>query len=300
MQRTGENVFLIPFFYPSSGHEIPTTRDLDELTAQSDSVDGYFYFGAAGTPDDLAAGIRHHADEWSKRGKLFMAGIAPYYRGLRGNYRVFENNGYDGLVKQWDAAIHSNTSWVQLVTWNDYSEDTYFGPLAASDERVYWIDLWGYLLSHHGFLAANRYFIDWFKSGQQPPITHDQIFYAYRLHRKYAPGYPVPLEGRIGWPKGTTQLVDQINILGLLRAPAEVTSGTGGMAESVKLGAGVTEATLPMRSGPVSFVVKRAGVTIGAKSAEFPISVVDGWSNFNMLAGEIPISESAAAPAGSH
>jgi hypothetical protein len=35
--------------------------------------------------------------------------------------------------------------------------------------------------------------------------------------------------------------------------------------------------------------VMRNGMTIGAKLGEFPISVVDGWSNFNMLAGEIPI-----------
>jgi glucan endo-1,3-alpha-glucosidase len=293
-EKTGEDVFLVPFFYPSNGHEVPNQRDFEELTAQSDNIDGYSYFGAAGAPDDLAGAIRRHAGEWSKRGKLFMAGIAPYYRGLRGNYRVFENNGYAGLAKQWMAAIQSNTSWVQLVTWNDWGEDTYFAPLDAADGAVRWADYWGYLLSHHGFLAANRYFIDWFKSGQPPPIGREQVFYAYRLHRKYVPGRIVPLEDRLGWPLGALELADQINVLGLLRAPAEVVLGTGAISRSVKLEAGVSEASLPMQNGPVSFVVRRGGLTIGAKTAEFPISVMDGWSNFNMLAGEIPIVDDAA------
>jgi hypothetical protein len=296
-ERTGEDVFLIPFFFPSSENAISNARDVAELIAQSDHIDGYFYFGAAGMPGDLAGAIRLHAGEWSKHDKLFMAGIAPYYRGLRYNYRVFENGGYDGLVKQWMAAIQSSTRWVQLVTWNDWSEDTYFGPIDASDDAVRWDDQWGYLLTHHGFLAASRYFIDWFKSGRQPNIERDQVFYAFRLHRKYAPGKLEPLQAQIGWPLGALELTDQINVLGLLRAPADIVLEGGPSPERTTLGAGVSVGALPMRSGPVSLAVERSGTTIGSKKAEFPISVVDGWSNFNMLAGEIPIDSSPALQA---
>jgi glucan endo-1,3-alpha-glucosidase len=298
-QQTGEDVFLIPFFYPSSGHEVPNAQDRAELAAESDDIDGYFYFGAAGTSDELADAIRRHADQWSKRGKLFMAGIAAYYRGLNGNYRVFENNGYDGLVKQWMAAIQSDTSWVQLVTWNDWGEDTYLAPLDASDSSVRWAGQWGYLLSHRGFLSASRYFIDWFKTGQPPAVDHERLFYAYRLQRKYAPGRPAPLAGLIGWPRGVFALTDRINVLGLLRAPAKVVLRSGASSASVELDAGVHTAALPMRSGPVTFAVMRNGTMIGSKTAEFPVSLIDGWSNFNMLAGDVPLCDASASRADS-
>jgi len=288
-QQIGEDVFLVPSFFPPSRHEVPNAQDLSELASQSKDFDGFFYFGAAGASDDLANAIRLNAEQWSKSGKLFMAGITPYYRGLYSNYRVFENNGYDGLMKQWIAAIQSNTNWVELVTWNDWSEDTYFSPLGATDDAMRWTREWGFLLSHDGFLAATRYFSAWFKSGHQPAIDDEQVFYAYRLHRRYAPGRPGPLEAKIGWPVGVLDLADQIYIFSLLRSPAEIVLKDGPSPQTAALDAGAHVTSLPMQSGPVSLAVIRNGMTIGAKLGEFPISVVDGWSNFNMLAGEIPI-----------
>jgi glucan endo-1,3-alpha-glucosidase len=300
-KTTGEDVFLVPSFYPAGDkHEVPTANGVAALIAQSDKLDGYAYFGAAGAPDALADAIRRQAEAWSSRGKLFMAGIAPYYRGLRGNYRVFENNGYQGLIAQWMAAIQSNTSWVELVTWNDWSEDTYFSPLGKSGKATHWTELWGYLLAHDGFLGVNRYFSEWFKTGHRPPIDRDQVFYAYRLQRRYAPGLPDPQRPQIGWPMGAFELNDQVNILGLLRAPAEIVLGHGPAAATASLGAGMSTTALPMQSGPVSLAVVRGGTTIGAKTGELPISVMDGWSNFNMLAGEIPITDNASPPQANH
>jgi hypothetical protein len=292
-QQIGEDVFLIPSFYPPSRREVPNAQDLRELTAQSDGFDGFFYFGAAGNPVELADAIRLNANAWSKNDKLFMAGIAPYYRGLFRNYRVFEYNGYDGLVRQWMAAIQSATDWVELVTWNDWSEDTYFSPLGATDDVVRSTKDWGYLLTHDGFLAATRYFSEWFKSGQQPAVDREQVFYAYRLHRRYAPGRPNPYRTEVGWPLGAFELNDQVNVLGLLHAPAEIVLGNASSAEAAVLGAGMGTVALPMENGPLLFTVKRNGTTIGAKMGEFPISVMDGWSNFNVLAGEIPIASDA-------
>ena len=290
-QSSGEDVFLIPFFYPASGHEITDARDIADLVGRSAGIDGYFYFGSAGAPDDLASAIRGQAAEWQKHGKVFMAGIAPYYRGLRYNFRVFENEGYAGLAKQWLAAIQSGTPWVQLVTWNDWGEGTYFGPVDAVDAAVRWDDQWGYLLSHRGFLAADRYFIDWFKQGRQPDIQHEQVFYAFRLHRKYVPGPIEPLKSSIGWPLGVIDLKDQINIMSLLRSPAKLVVGTGALRKVFDLDAGMRQTSVPMQSGPVMLAVERNGAILGAKTAELPISVLDGWSDFNMLAGEIPMAD---------
>jgi glucan endo-1,3-alpha-glucosidase len=76
--------FVVPYFFPPSRREVPRSSDVAALGSVGQGLDGFFYFGAAGTPVDLAGAIRLHAAEWRRQGKLFMAGITPYYRGLRG------------------------------------------------------------------------------------------------------------------------------------------------------------------------------------------------------------------------
>jgi glucan endo-1,3-alpha-glucosidase len=287
-ERSGGDVFLVPYFFPPTMHETPSASDVSTLVGDSDDIDGFFYFGAAGAPDGLAAAIRLNADAWSKKGKLFMAGIAAYYRGLGVNYRVFENNGFEGLANQWKAAIETNTSWVELITWNDWGE-SYLSALTPDAESSRWTEPWGHLVTHQGYLEANRYFIDWFKAGHPPAIEQERLFYAYRLHSKYTPGRPAPGKPDTTLPRGIWSLVDRVHILAFLRKPADLTVQIGSHSELLALSAGMNQMSVPMRNGAVTFELRRDGDLIGSKTGEFPISAGDTWANFNTLAGEVPL-----------
>ena len=292
-QLNAGEIYFVPFFYPPIKRKTLIASDVETLIEDDkDVIDGYFYFGAGGTGDVLADAIRLNAQAWSRNGKLFMAGIAPYYRGYGNNFIVFENNGYESLVKQWTAAIESKTQWVELVTWNDWTEDTYFAPLSPERISTRWINLWGDLLSHDGFREANRYFIDWFKSGKRPAIERERLFYAYRLHRKYLLGHPFPGQPQQALPGGTLALQDRVHALAFLRQPAVLVVRMGPVSERVEVPAGVNVVSVPMRTGAVSFELLRQGAVIGSKTGEFPISVKDSWGNFNMLAEELPIAGS--------
>jgi hypothetical protein len=225
-----------------------------------------------------------------------MAGITPYYRGLRTNYRVFENDGFAALVKEWTAAIQTNTAWVELVTWNDWGEDTYLAPLSSTAAAARWTDTWGSLLSHDGFREVSAYYAEWFKTGRQPQIGGERLYYAYRLHRKYAEGRPVPTEPSATWPRGVGSLVDCVNVLAFLDQPAELTVRIGTVSERVKLAAGASMASVLMDTGEVSFELRRNGAVIASKAGEFPIAGADAWGNFDMLTGKLVAETPPARP----
>ncbi len=146
--------FFVPHFFPESGERRITPTAADEIVQRLGSAEGYFYFGAAGSPDLIADSIATLSAELQAHDKLFMAPVTPYYRGLPAgtNYRAFETEGFSGMAAEWEAAIASDASWVQIVTWNDWAESTYVAPLpmpaGASGRAHVYEDRFGELLSH--------------------------------------------------------------------------------------------------------------------------------------------------------
>jgi glucan endo-1,3-alpha-glucosidase len=293
----GENVFFVPFFYPPSRRETPTASDVGRLVRDNRNNEGFFYFGTAGTPADLANAIRLNAHVWAGERKLFMAGIGVYYRGLVGNYRIFESRGYESLVRQWQAAIETRTQWVELITWNDWWESSYIAPLGPGGETGRrWTEHWGYLLSRDGFLAAHRHFIAWFKSGSEPQVENEQVLYAYRLHGSHVEGRPVVSEEKTARPRGAGRLRDRVYFLTLLRQPAEIVVSIGGAKERIAVAAGLHLSSVRMRSGAVSIEIVREGRVVAQKSGEFPIGDSQAWANFNTLTGALPIVRPPSSP----
>jgi glucan endo-1,3-alpha-glucosidase len=161
----------------------PTAGFLDRLYAENPILDGYFFFALDLGYKPAPTVIPLVAERSRAAGKISMVGISPFYRGLRGNFRVFEGGGFRGMAAQWMAAIQSGVNWVEIVTWNDWGEATYVAPFGEPRDQDLWNYQWGPLLAHVGFLDASAYFIDWFKTGVAPAIQNDRIFYFYRLHK---------------------------------------------------------------------------------------------------------------------
>jgi hypothetical protein len=283
--RGGRNVVFVPYFYPRPNiTELPQQSHVDQVFDTFPGLDGFFYFGAAGTGPQLAGCDALLAKKWVGAGKIFMAEVTPYYRGLGGNYRVFETRGFEGMAQEWESAIQGNATWVEIVTWNDWGECSYVAPFGPPEKTELWQGHWGPMLSHTAYLDASRYYISWFKTGSPPPITRDEVYYCYRLHPKAVEGHVKPGEEKLGRPGGADGLKDSVFVTCFLTAPAQLSIHSGDTIARFDLPAGVQHLETPFALGAQRFVLQRGGKTLADKTGEHAISN-DAWSNFNTFAG---------------
>mgnify|MGYP001016929192 CR=1 FL=1 len=277
----GRNVVFVPFFYPRPNiTELPTQTHVDQVFDTFPDLDGFFLFGAAGTGEALAQCNALAAQKWRGAGKLYMAGLTPFYRGLGGNYRVFETKGFGALRAEWLAAIENDANWVEIVTWNDWGEASYVGPCEAN----LWGGNWGTLPSHVGYLDASRYYLDWFKHGAPPAIERDSLYYFYRPHSKDLQGRRKPKEDFPERPSGADRLIDAVWVTCYLTAPATLTMTCGEATETRELVAGPNDLQLPCALGTPRFVLMREGKVVLERTGELAIGT-DTSTNFNYFAG---------------
>jgi hypothetical protein len=286
---TGDRaICYVPFYYPTPAAEMPKQVQVDQVFRDfGDSLDGFFHFGAAGTPEQITASNQLLAQKWLGAGKLFMASVTPYYRGLGGNYRVYEARGFEGLAQQWEGAIRDSATWVEIVTWNDWGEASYVAPFGAPFQTRHWGNHWGPMLSHAAFLDASRYYIAWFKTGVRPAIKEDAAYYFYRTHFQSASGIKKPgdKEHTLARPGGADKLADDVFVTLFLTAPAQFTIFSGSTNATFNVAAGIQHLALPFAPGPQRFVLTRGGETVIDKVGEQEISATDAWGNFNLFAG---------------
>jgi hypothetical protein len=283
--KGGREVVFVPYYYPRPNiTEIPEQAHVDQVFDTFPGLDGYFYFGAAGTGPALARANALLADKWVGAGKVFMASLTPFYRGLGGNYRVFETRGFEAMAQGWEAAIQHDATWVEIVTWNDWGEASYIAPFGEPADTELWGGHWGPLPSHVAYLDACRYYITWFKSGSPPPITRDEVFYFYRPHPKAIQGRIKPGEEALGRPGGADSLQDSVFATCFLKAPATLAIDSGDAAQAFDLPAGVRHVEMPLSLGAQRFVLRRDDQTLIDKVGEHPVSE-EAWANFNYFAG---------------
>lgn len=265
--------------------------DADLALRENPEMDGYFYFGAGGTWEELTPAMRQIVRLTKDARKISMLGIAPYYKGFGPkNSRVFESDGFTGMRAQWLAAIQSHADWVELVTWNDWGEATYVSPLGASSAAI-WNGHWGRLLAHEKFLEASRHYIDWFKTGREPPISRNELYYFYRVHPKTAAGLTQPTIDQTtrGRPSGWEKLDDEIFFTAFLKEPLRVTIKDGPKSYAWDLQKGISMRSIPMALGPLSVAIDRDGQEIAEKKLEFDITDDGTRGSFNYFGGSVPI-----------
>jgi glucan endo-1,3-alpha-glucosidase len=281
------NLFFIPFFYPRPfpPPEISAFR-ASQLVSTFPDINGYFYFAAGTTPDQVVRSNENLSVRLHSLGKIYMAGIYPYYRGSSTNYRLFDTKGFQGMQAQWMSAINVNADWVELVTWNDWGESTYmaqFGPPASVS--LGWGGA-GKLLDHTAYLKASQYFIKWFKSGKKPDVVTDELFYFYRLHpaalnSTVTPRDVIPTKR----PKNADSLKDEIYVTAFLKAPARLIIRVAGNTMRFDLPAGVQNVEVPFGLGKPEFELQRDGGIIVKKLGEQSISASDVSTRFNYFSG---------------
>lgn len=163
-----------------------------------------------------------------------------------------EAGNTDTLRATWQRAREDGADFVQLTTWNDFSESTQFAPSVA-----------------HGrvFVDLNRYFADWYKKGAPPAIFEDHVYVTHRIQKYDAdPASGIKLmQPNLGGSKVAPR--DTAEALVLLTAPATVTLTSGANTVTKALPAGLSTVLVPLDYGTVSARVVRDGRTTASVSS---------------------------------
>jgi hypothetical protein len=206
-------------------------------------------FGTFGTPLPIQRAIVRagvataHAER-----KPFMAGISG--QGYRPKeYRYWEAQGSLAYRDSWLGAIEGGADWVQLTTWNDFSESTQIIPYADAEGS-----------SGTGYFNLTGYYATWFLTGKPPPITHDVLYYFYRKQTVDGKASKAGQQMRnaVLFQPGK----DMIELVGFLTEPGSLSISIGGRDYVKAVGSGVQSLSAPLGSGVPRFSFLRGNKAV--------------------------------------
>ncbi len=209
---------------------------------------------------DTFAPISHGFSEWGSRsyvgqegntrdvrrahgmGKIWMQPVS--IQDARPNQGIYDEAGNTATLRStWTHAIDDGADWVQLTTWNDYSEGTQFAPS---------------LHNGYAYLDLTSYYLTRFKTGSWPKIVRDTLYLTART--QFAAADPTGGQSLLMAPrKGTAAPRDTVEVLSFLAGPAAVRTAVGSAQDTHEAPAGVHSELLPLKPGAASAAVVRGG-----------------------------------------
>ena len=190
------------------------------------------------------------------RGKIWMQAVsAQDERPYAGVYDEADNT--ENFRTTWNAAI-KGADWVQIPTWNDYSEGTQISPSPHT----------GYAL-----LDLASYYLTRFKTGKWPAITHDVVYLSHRVQPAAAgssESRPMVLRD------GSSPARDDVEVLSFLTGKAKVTADIGGQSQTYTAPAGVSSHLFALRPGINSVTVIRNGHLVVNLRSPFVVKASTG------------------------
>jgi glycosyl hydrolase family 71 len=259
LRQDGYPVFFVPYFFSDPVHELPDySHAVQILNKYARILDGLFYWGAAGLAPQLAQSNSNYVAAVHAAGKVAMASVAPHYWGCKqpgSGRRYYEFDGGEGPALLWASIVTNQPDWVEICTWNDFTESTYVSP--ATDPGQYSSELAAPTrFCHAGYLELSRRYIQWYKTGQPPAIDSDAMYYFYRSHPKSAVAAntnDVP----VTWWFGNCQ--DTLYATLFLVNPAQLEIDSGSNFTTNSLAAGMSQVRVPFAPGPQKLTLWRGG-----------------------------------------
>ncbi len=171
-------------------------------------------------------------------------------------YREAQNTAL--LRNGWELGAINKADWVQLITWNDYSECTEISPSTGTQQLFY--DL-------------NAYYIQWFKLGTAPTVVRDCIYYSHRQHATTAaPDLTQQTDGAFTIPSGGGTPSDNIEAYLFLTANATLEIEINGVITQQAVTAPRAVVTVPLQEGQPIFRIIRNSQTVATVQSRFPIN----------------------------
>ena len=181
---------------------------------------------------------------------------------------------------RWETIISNRSSIdiVEIVTWNDYGESHYIGPIEGDQPNSQdWVD--GF--DHTPWLDMTTYYATAFKTGTYPDITEDKLYLWARPH----PGNAVASSDPVGPPDSYQLLADVMFAVVMATSPCTVTLATStSSSQSFDVPAGVTKLSLPIAAGGTMYgKIVRNGNTVLELDPQFTFNPNPTTYNYNAM-----------------
>jgi hypothetical protein len=180
--------------------------------------------------------------------KIFMMPVGPQQ--YRPKDSIYWEAGNSGAFRDaWNSSIQGDADWIQLVTWNDFTETSAISQTTdATLQRTIGT----------GFYNLTGYYASWFLTGEQPKITHDVLYYFYRREATTAAS-PAQTD-KVTLVNGAAQ--NNIELLAFLTSPGVLKIAIGGKTYTQNAAAGVVSFKIPSQAGTPLFTLSRSGADV--------------------------------------
>ncbi|MGW7343454.1 glycoside hydrolase family 71 protein [Streptomyces sp. NPDC054854] len=187
-------------------------------------------------------------------GKIWMQPVSV--QDARPNQGIYDEAGNTATLRStWTRAIDDGADWVQLTTWNDYSEGSQFAPS---------------LHNGHTYLDLTSYYLNRFKTGSWPQVVRDTLYLTSRT--QFASADPSGDQSLVmNLRKGSAAPRDTVEVLSFLKEPATVRTTVGSARDEHRAPAGVHSELLPLKPGTSSAEVVRDGRAVTEVDLPYPV-----------------------------
>ena len=276
LKSQGISIFFVPSVFS------------DPSTFQSNTwMDGELNWNSAWP---MGSGDMNTDTDWNYINQLgskeYMAAISPFF------YTHFGANSWNKnwlyrsddwlYASRWEAliAMRDRVKSLEILTWNDYGESSYIGPihgaLPAGSEA------WTYGFDHEGINVLTKYYSAAFKTGVYPTITKDQIVMWQRPHPRAA----TASNDGAGRPTGWDWTDDTLYAIVFTTGAADVTLTSGSNSKTFSVSGGLTKLKIDADFGGISGKILRSGNQVASyASAGFSYTATPSTYNFNYYLG---------------
>ncbi|MET9608453.1 glycoside hydrolase family 71 protein [Streptomyces sp. NPDC006512] len=240
--KHGIRTAFVPLFLDFGAHNgefAPISYGFSEWGSRS-------YVGQESSTRDVA---RAH-----DMGKIWMQPVSV--QDARPNQGVYDEAGNTATLRStWTHAIDDGADWVQLTTWNDYSEGSQFAPS---------------LHNGHTYLDLTSYYLTRFKTGDWPKIVRDTLYLTSRT--QFASADPAGDQSLVmNLRKGSAAPRDTVEVLSFLKEAATVRTAVGPAKGEHRAPAGLHAELLPLKPGTSSAEVTRGGKAVTEVELPYPV-----------------------------
>ena len=248
LSRCGIDVFFAPMF-------------LDVGKATEDYLSVIDMLGVwAGNHIGSTRALRRVALRARDRGKSFMWPVWP--QDCRPKSGWFSEARNSALFREgWEAAIDSGPECVNVLTWNDYSENSHLRPS---------------LRTQYGFADLNAYFSSLYKGGTEV-IEKDAVYCFHRID--FAKDPKVTGRGRAMRANFGAEAVDRIEVVAFLSAPGDIVIENSKGVVRCSAGKGVTSCFASLETGKVAARLIRGGLAVLNLESPFAVRKTCEWQN---------------------
>lgn len=252
LRNNGINIKFVPAFF----NDETNTKMKDMFP----SINGDFLWGGAwpkgnNVLDWSEDDYRISRSGLSRPPDVYMTTVAPlFFVHYSGRNSIWRSDDHL-YARRWEDLFSHRAlvDAVQIVTWNDYGESTYIGPIGKDmPSGTTWVT--GF--DHTPFLQMTGYYAWAFKTGQYPTITSDKIFFWGRPHSKNAGAS----NDGIGKPTNSDWTSDNLWIVLFSTGSGSLKVTMGSSTSTFSVVAGVNKFTLGLaQASSVTAVLTRNG-----------------------------------------